>query len=173
MNIFRRSIQCKNCFATKYTASSQSRLFSSSNASNSADNFYAAKRDLKMFGEKALKPSIQVKKNGEKRYRKPKISGRKAAVLRKAAKLSSTYVEELNEEVDVNNVVHFKPSWDTSGPIFLASRPDAAAAHQRRKLKRVAEIDAQLAKQDDLLKKHRKNLQDAKPKSFFDKLRSS
>ena len=91
-------------------------------------------------------------------------------MLRKHAKLHNTYTEELAEGVDADAAVHFKPSWDNSGAIFVAARPDAAAAHQRRQLKRVAAIDAQLAKQDDLIKKHRKSLIDAKPKDFFEKL---
>ena len=130
----------------------------------------AAQRALQEYGQAALLPSKNSSGVGN---RKPKISGRKAAVLRKHAKLQNTYVEELGPDVDAARAVHFKPSWDNSGPIFLASKPDAAAAHQRRKLKRVAEIDAQLAKQDDLIAKHRKNLLDAKPKSFFDKLQAA
>ena len=138
-----------------------------------ADNFLAAKRDLNLYGASALRPTKQLNKNGQQRYRKPKISGRKANILRKAAKFNESYVEQLSEEVDADSAIHFKPSWDKSGPIFLASKPNAAALHQKRKLARVAEIDAQLAKQDDLMKKHRKNLQDAKPKTFFDKLQAS
>lgn len=143
-------------------------------ATASADNFLAAKRDLNLYGASALRPTKHQNKNGQQRYRKPKISGRKANILRKAAKFNESYVEQLSEEVDADSAIHFKPSWDNkSGPIFLASKPNAAALHQKRKLARVAEIDAQLAKQDNLIKKHRKNLQDAKPKTFFDKLQAS
>ena len=139
-----------------------------SSFSSNANNFMAAQNALKEFGEAALLPTKN--RNGLKGFRKPKISGRKASILRKQAKLQATYIEELPTDVDATTAIHFKPSWDKKGPVFLATRPDRVAALARRKLRRVAEIDQQLAKQDDIMKKHRKNIQDAKPKSFFDKL---
>ena len=141
-------------------------------SSSAAPNFLSAQKYLARDGAKAMKPTPNSSGKG---FRKPKISGRKIAVMRKHAQQQKTYAETIDAQAhtETETVIHFKPSWDKKGPVFLPSRPDAAAAHQRRKLRRVAEIDAQLAKQDDLMKKHRKNLLDAKPKTFFDKLQAS
>ena len=49
-------------------------------------------------------------------------------------------------------------------------RPGRKGNMAAKRVRRVATIEAQLAKQDVYLKKHKKALQDAKPTDFMDKL---
>ena len=126
-----------------------------------------AAQALAKYGQNALKPQ----KSSCGKWRKPLISARKVAILRKAAVLQGTYREASlsNDEIEAG-LVHFKPSWDTPGQKILPSKPERKLKMAAKRVRRVATIEAQLAKQDTYLKKHRKSLQDAKPVDFMDKL---
>ena len=134
-----------------------------------AEHLRAAAAALEKHGADALRPR---KVRGI--WRKPAVSARKAAALRKQARRAGAYREELPADFAAPdgavNVVHYKPSWDARGRALLSGRPVRKGNHLERRVRRVAEIEAQLAKQDDLIKAHRKTLEDAKPKSFFDKM---
>ena len=99
------------------------------------------------------------------------ISARKAAALRKMAIAQGTYREApLTSEEEGAGLVHFMPSWDLPGQKMLPGRPERKGNMAAKRVRRVATIEAQLAKQDVYLKKHKKALQDAKPTDFMDKL---
>jgi hypothetical protein len=134
-----------------------------------AEHLRAAAAALERHGADALRPR---KVRGV--WRKPAVSARKAAALRKQARRAGAYREELPADFaapeGAANVVHFKPSWDARGKTSLPGRPVRKGKHLERRARRVAEVEAQLAKQDGLIKAHRKALADAKPKTFFDKM---
>ena len=92
-------------------------------------------------------------------------------MLRKIAATQGTYRESplSNDEVKAG-LIHFKPSWDIPGQKLLPSKPERKLKMAEKRVQRVATIEAQLAKQDTYMKKHRKSLQDAKPVDFMDKL---
>jgi hypothetical protein len=130
-------------------------------------NHLKAVEALAEYGQGALRP----RKTSQGKWRRPSISARKAAALRKMAVLQGTYREAplTSDEVEAG-FVHFMPSWDLPGQKMLPGRPERKGNMAAKRVRRVATIEAQLAKQDMYMKKYRKALQDAKPTDFMDKL---
>ena len=106
-------------------------------------------------GKAALEPQFV---NGK--WRKPRISGRRAAELRKTAILNGTYGEAGNS---------WKPSWDVRRKPRVAM-PPKGSLDKRKKAERIAIIEANLADMDSKITKHRKLETERKPKSFLEKL---
>lgn len=157
-------------------------LFSSSSSSNTSTSISNSQRKhvppgmcnhikaveaLAQHGEAALRP----RKTMRGKWRKPLVSARKAAALRKIALVQGTYREEpLSDEEIEAGFIHFMPSWDIPGRKLLPKKSDRKVKMAKKRKRRVAEIEAKLAKQEIYLEKHRKALQDAKPSDFMDKL---
>ena len=116
-----------------------------------------AREALDRHGMEALTPQ---KVNGK--WRKPRVSRRKAAVMRKEAIRNGTYGEDS---------MGWKPSWDTRRTAHVRM-PPKGSIDKRIQSDRVKSIDVNMEDMPNKLAKHKKAEQERKPKSFLDKLLS-
>ena len=116
-----------------------------------------ARETLDRYGMEALTPQ---KVNGK--WRKPRVSRRKAAVMRKLAIRNSAYGEDS---------IGWKPSWDTRRTARVAM-PPKGSIDKRIQADRVKSIDVNMEDVSKKIAKHRKAEKERKPQSFLDKLLS-
>ena len=124
----------------------------STTARHATQRLGRAARLLKCHGEEAFKPQF-VKES----WRKPAISGREAAILRKAAIRDGTY-----GAFDPQTGRGWDPLWDKPGKVS-SIRPPKETKRERTRESRAERIEQLLEQADEKIEAYRKAQLEKKP----------
>lgn len=133
-----------------------------SKMASATQNSSGAIRKLVQFGEAALRPQLV---NG--RWRKPQISPRYAARIRKESIACGTY-----GTFDPTTGSGWDPAWDSPGRIGTTSalRPPKLHKNYRDRENRATNIESLMEGMDERIDQFRKEKQDKKPSKSIDNL---
>ena len=131
----------------------------STTARHATQRLGRAVRLLKRHGEEAFKPHFV-----EESWRKPAISGREAAILRKAAIRDGTY-----GAFDPQTGRGWDPLWDKPGKVS-SIRPPKETKRERTRESRAERIEQLLEQADEKIEAYRKAQLEKKPEPGIENL---